>query len=134
MLGILASLSQCLLLRGIAFFKIRLFLEILPIPIPIKLSVKVAQIEKQRFFLNEIISLENVPKGGIESLPLEIFTRTPQKTENQLRNSPSPKILKQRFPTVCSLVLEGTWFHCLETDILWRKRGTPRSSKSRRLN
>lgn len=44
------------------------------ISIPIKLTMKVAQMERYGFFFNEIISLENISKGGIEYLSLGIFT------------------------------------------------------------
>ena len=57
------------IIEGIAFFKIRLFLEFLPTPIPFKLTMKVAEKEREIdfffFFFNEIISPESITRGGI---------------------------------------------------------------------
>lgn len=72
MLVILASLSECLLLRGITFFKMRLFLEVLLIAVPITIDQENGT-DRYTFYVY-IHFLENVTMGGIESLSLEIFT------------------------------------------------------------
>lgn len=78
----------------------RLFLEILLIPIPIKLAMKVAQIDIYIFFMTS----ENVTMGGIESLSLESFTHK-----------------------FVPWVLGETQFHFLEARVLWgEKNETPR--------
>lgn len=69
----LALLELVFITEGIAFFTIRLFLEILLIPIPIKLTTKVAQIDTyvHIFFL---MTSENVTMGETESLSGNFYT------------------------------------------------------------